>query len=234
MFYDGYCKTRFSSSQQNYITHSLTTTLDTTIANHTIHNTSSYHKISWHIFHHNTHHCNQNSPHYILSQQIYILLSLATTPQTTIANLSTHNTSSNHNSINHFISPQHPALSFLTTKVHITFVHHSTPHHVLLLQNFSSHSLRTTMHNTFSQHPTLSLHKSLPQNSISMLRRRWIFPTTGILNNYPLTKLQHHILSPHDVLLWYNFGRYSVTTTWHIMFCNPNIWHVLCWSDICL
>ena len=119
-----------------------------------------------------TQYCNHSIPHSILSQQIYIPLSLATTPHTTIANVGTHNTSSHHNSINHFISPQHPALSFLTTKVQITFVHHSTPHHFHLMQNLSSHSLITTMHNSFSQHPIHSHRKYLPQNSIGMLRRR--------------------------------------------------------------
>ena len=33
-------------SQQNYIPHSLTTALHTTITNHTIHNTSTYHKFA--------------------------------------------------------------------------------------------------------------------------------------------------------------------------------------------
>jgi len=63
------------------------------------------------------------------------------------------------------------------------------------------------------------------------IRMRSIFTTTAILNSYPLTKLQHHILLPHHILLRNNFGRYFVTTTSHIMFCNQKIWHVF-WHQI--
>jgi len=98
MFYDGYCKTRFSSSQQNFIPHSLTTTLHIKIANHTIHNTSSYHKISWHIFHH--------------------------TPNTVI--IASHTPSSHNKYIYRFLSPQRltpqSLMSAPTTHPHTTTV----------------------------------------------------------------------------------------------------------------
>ena len=207
-------------SHQNNIPHSLTTTLHTTITNHTIHNTSPYHKIAQHICHHIIPHYNHSISHYILSQRKYIPPSLATTPHTTIANHSTHNTSSHHNSINHILSPQHPAPSFLTKKVHITFVHHNTPQHVLLLQNFSLHYLITTMHNTFSQH-------SIPHFLIINPSRKFYGQNKNAVNIYhnsnPKQLPFNKTPAPHSSTTPYS----SAKQFWPI-FCNYNItYHVL-------